>query len=134
MGMFSIDETIETSDDEEFLMWIRNIADQRLQYIRNEKTKATMCGIATNNQIDPTVMLYSPDDNEVGLICNMTALDDVRLQIFRQNLAGYYIVYKGEKIHIDSRGNLEKWPEGCFDYVIKAAGEMLDVSVSNDTP
>jgi hypothetical protein len=87
-----------------------------------------MAEVTINNHIDPEVMLYGPDGNEVGLICNVTALDDVRLQIYRQHLTGYYFVYNSEKIHIDSFGNVEKWPDGCFDYVIKAAGDMLDVS------
>lgn len=87
-----------------------------------------MAEVTINNHIDPEVMLYGPDGNEIGIIKNETALDDVRLQIYRKHLTGYYFAYNGEKIHIDSAGNVEKWPDGCFDYGIKAAGEMLDVS------
>lgn len=84
-----------------------------------------MAEVTIDNHIDPEVVLYGPDDKEVGLICNTAALDNVRVQICRQHLTGYYFIYNGEKIHIDGNGNVEKWPDGCFDYIIKAAGEMM---------
>jgi hypothetical protein len=87
-----------------------------------------MSQIIINNHIDPEVALYDGNDNYIGIIQNATALDDVRLQIFQQHLKGYYFIYNNEKINIDCYGNVEKWPDGCFDYSIKAAGEMLDVS------
>lgn len=89
-----------------------------------------MAEVIINNHIDPEVMLYGPDGNEVGLICNTAALDNVRVQICRQHLTGYYFIYNGEKICIDGNGNVEKWPDGCFDYIIKAAGEMMRDSMS----
>ena len=84
-----------------------------------------MAQININNSIDPEVMLYGPDDKAIGLICNTAALDNVRVQICRQHLTGYYFVYNGEKIRIDGNGNVENWPDGCFDYIIKAAGELM---------
>ena len=57
MGMFSIDENIETSDDIEFLRRIRDLADQRLQQVKNERYKAGIADLR-NKYVGKYVLIY----------------------------------------------------------------------------
>lgn len=82
--------------------------------------------VRIDNNIDPTVTLYTPDGQPVGEIKNTCALDNVRVQICKQHLTGFYFIYNGQKIHIDGNGNVEDWPKGCFSYILEAAGELLE--------
>lgn len=48
-----------------------------------------------NNIQEDHVPLYNPEGKLVGIIKNELAFNDVRLQIQRKKLEGYYFVYKG---------------------------------------
>jgi hypothetical protein len=59
--------------------------------------------------------LYSPTDECLGEIENELQLYDVQIQICKQNLDGYYIVWHGHTINVDHDGNLSEWPENYCD-------------------
>lgn len=99
--------------------------DELRAHYELEVVNPNRMAVRINNNIDPTVTLYSPDGYPIGEIQNESALMNVRVQICKQHLTGFYCVYKGQKIHIDGNGNLEDWPKGCFDYCLDAAGELL---------
>jgi len=59
-----------------------------------------------NNLIEDSCSLIDPNDEVVGEIENSLSFNDVRLQIKRQNLKGYSIGFKGQRIDIDTDGRL----------------------------
>lgn len=61
----------------------------------------------------------------LGKIESYLSLNDIRLQIVEKKLEGYYIVFRGEKIHINKSGSLEKWPKGLFDTLDKQLMQLF---------
>jgi len=59
--------------------------------------------------------LYSPTNECIGEIENELQLYDVQIQICKQNVDGYYIVWHEYTINIDHDGNLSEWPENYCD-------------------
>lgn len=77
------------------------------------------------NKIEPqTVDQYNPDDEFMGAV-NEYEFNDIRLQIKKKGVAGYYIKFNREKIHIDKRGNLESSPNGLFDTNLNLLMELI---------
>lgn len=58
--------------------------------------------------------LFHPNHNSLGFV-NVYQFDDVRIQIAKKKLEGYYIMFKNEQININSNGSLDKNPDGFFD-------------------
>ena len=107
-----IDDTVDCEFDTE-----------KVKYINPARMK-----VVIRNYLDKPALLYNPDGCIVGEIKNDTAFEDVRSQIGLQRLSGYYCMFEGTRINIDSYGNAEDYPNGFFDTVISAAGDLL----SND--
>lgn len=101
------------------------ILDDNGNEIKFKHCEVENCPIEIHNDLDPACELYNPEDKYVGTIRNETALHDVRVQIKRNKLSGYYVLFKGEKIHIDVDGNIEEYPEGFYDASLNLAGELL---------
>ena len=101
------------------------VTDEKHPHYELEVFNPSRLAIRIDNEIDPTVTLYSPDGQPIGEIKNLSALDNVRVQICKNHYTGFYFKFNGQKIHIDGNGNVEDWPKGCFDYVIQAAGELM---------
>ena len=59
-----------------------------------------------NEIIEPKSQLFF-NDELVGEITSHLQLNDCLLQIFRERLEGYYIIYEGEKYPIKSNGKIE---------------------------
>lgn len=64
---------------------------------------------------DDYVIVYSPDDKEIGSTNNILSFYDFLAQIREKKLEGYYAVYKEKKIRIVHNGTLEEYPDGLFD-------------------
>jgi hydrogenase maturation factor len=68
---------------------------------------------------------------EIGLISNQLQLNDVRLQIAKQKLSGYYIIFHNGKglqaINIRPDGSLSRWPSGFFDANEKILAEIVRI-------
>ena len=80
----------------------------------------------TINEIkENTCELYDPDSNWVGTIRSALSFNDVRLQISRRNLIGYYVMFGNEQIAIDKDGKADKWPRGFFDIWENQLFELL---------
>ena len=85
-----------------------------------------MC-VKINNIVEPVVKLYDSNDVEVGLITNYLQLNDVRLQIKRQKLEGYYVIFGEDyKISIYSNSTMSGWPDGFYDLIDKQLEELID--------
>lgn len=48
--------------------------------------------------------LYSPSGEDLGIIENELQLNDLQIQICRENATGYYIIWKDQKIDIRPNG------------------------------
>lgn len=66
--------------------------------------------IINNNIKEETVPLFDPDGNFIGNIENELAFNDVRIQIMKKSLKGYYIMWNEEKYEIDHNGRMRNWP------------------------
>lgn len=72
-----------------------------------------------------TVELFTPNNESLGFINNVE-YNDVVLQICKQNIDGYYIVFDGKKINIDSDGQLDRWPCGLFDIQLSQFRDLIE--------
>lgn len=82
--------------------------------------------IKINNNIqDRPADLYSPDGQLIGTIENLLAFYDVRLQIKKEQVFGYYLMFEGQKIKIDKNGELENYPDNLFDTSLKYLTELI---------
>lgn len=68
-----------------------------------------------HNIKEPECSLYDPEGNCLGVINTSVILNDVRLQIKRQNLEGYYVLFENHRIDIHGNGRLSYWPVGFYD-------------------
>jgi len=69
----------------------------------------------------------------VGVIKNESAYEDVRRQICLQRLTGYYIMFNGQRIDINSYGDASDYPDGFFSAVIEASGDLLSSSTERES-
>lgn len=76
--------------------------------------------------------LFSPDGKYIGEIKNEAQLYDVQIQIAKEHVSGYYIVWKDHTIKIDEMGSFSCWPKGYNDQVQSAFCELHSYRVSND--
>lgn len=65
----------------------------------------------SNIPMEPTVTIYNPDGSELITTNNPTTLQYIRLQIKEQNLKGYTILTREDRvIEIKPNSKLEVWP------------------------
>lgn len=73
----------------------------------------------------PTVKLCFPDGEYYFL--NEYEFMNVRAQIAKYELEGYYILYEDRKININRYGELSENPRGLFDYIPRKYSEIQDI-------
>lgn len=93
--------------------------------------------IAINHEIVfPTS--YGTLNNEHGFIGNIEnelQLYDALIQIANEKAEGYYIEWKGQRLDIDSRGELVNWPIGYADHITRALVDLFRArGYGNDIP
>ena len=67
------------------------------------------------NKITPTTLdIYNPDGELIGAVNEYEFLD-IRVQIKKEQIFGYYLIFKGQKVKIDKNGELEEYPIGLLD-------------------
>lgn len=74
--------------------------------------------------------LYDQNNTFLGLIKNEYQLNDIRIQIKKQQLEGYYLIFIDEKsfkhkLLIDKSGRICAWPKGFFDLTQNQLFELL---------
>lgn len=73
--------------------------------------------------IEPVCRLYSPDDTLVGKIISGVQLCDVRCQIKKESVEGYYIIWNNGnqdfRLNINKNGGIDYWPDGFYDQLDK---------------
>ena len=81
--------------------------------------------IQINNELDHTTKLYDPQGNLAGEIKNNTAMCDVCVQIARNKLSGYYVMFNEQKVTIDPTGRIYNPPDGFYDAEDKLMRELV---------
>lgn len=71
--------------------------------------------VINNNISEGSCLLYSPDGELIGEIKNYLAFMDVRYQIKKNKLEGYYISFESQNYAIDSDGILRDYPQRLFN-------------------
>ena len=72
----------------------------------------------------PTVEVFDPQGNSLGE-ANEYELLDLRIQIKEAKVWGYYIIFNGQKIRIDRKGELEDYPIGLLDTMTYLLLELI---------
>ena len=76
--------------------------------------------------------LYSPSGEALGTIENELQLNDIQIQICRENATGYYIIWNDEKIDISPNGEFSCWPENWCDQSQCAFVELTKLRFSKN--
>lgn len=78
--------------------------------------------------------LFAPDGKYIGEIKNEYQFYDVQIQIVKEKVTGYYIVWKDHTLTFDEKGQLDKWPEGYYDRLHHAFAELQMVRMGEKSP
>lgn len=70
--------------------------------------------IQINKITPPTLDIYTPNDELLGTVNEYEFLD-IRVQIKKAQIFGYYLIFKNKKVRIDRNGELEEYPLGLLD-------------------
>jgi predicted ATPase len=83
------------------------------------------------NKIKDSKACLFYNSTEIGLISSQLQLNDVRLQIAKQKISGYYIIFNNgeglQAITIRPDGSLSRWPSGFFDANEKILAEIVRI-------
>ena len=79
MGMFSLDENIETSDDLEFLRRIRDLADQRIHCLQDAKDKANITNLSSK-YVGQYILIYGKHVTMASSFINRNDINIVRVK------------------------------------------------------
>jgi predicted ATPase len=71
--------------------------------------------IKINKITETKCKLYNPENKLIGEITNCLELADVRIQIQKNKVNGYYIIWKDRQISINNFGCLDEYPTGFYD-------------------
>lgn len=85
--------------------------------------------IKVNKIIPQTVEAFDPDGNSLGFL-NDLEFNDLRIQIMKENVNGYYMMFENERIGIDNDGNINPWRKGFYDMDNIQINEMVDLHFS----
>lgn len=84
--------------------------------------------VILNNRLhDERIEFFNANGEYIGNTTNLLTFTDVRLQIARRKLTGFYLKFRGKKIEIDCNGNLKEWPNGLMDKNTNQLCELLNI-------
>jgi hypothetical protein len=86
--------------------------------------------ITINKPKDIPVPLYTPEDDLVGLIEDVLSFNDVRLQIIKQNVKGYYVIINEQRVFLYPDGSLNHLPKGLFDVFNNQVMDILEATIN----
>lgn len=81
--------------------------------------------VIIHNDLDPEVQVFDPKGNFVGVIKNIAALYDFKLQIRTLGIRGYYMYYGNTKINVDQNGEFDVYPPGFYDLFADCAARII---------
>lgn len=62
----------------------------------------------------PTLEIYNRNGELLGEVNEYEFLD-IRVQIRKAQISGYWLIFKNKKVRIDRNGELEEYPIGLLD-------------------
>lgn len=80
--------------------------------------------IKINRITPPTVDLFSPNGDKIGVV-NEYEFNDILIQLKRNYIKGYYVMFNGERINCIEDGKIDKQPDGFFDIIENQLGIIL---------
>jgi hypothetical protein len=80
--------------------------------------------IKVNKIVPNTVEHFTPEGESLGFL-NEYENNDLRIQIAKANAEGYYAVYEGEKIDINTKGEMSTWPHGMYDMTMRQFAKLF---------
>ena len=87
--------------------------------------------IKVNKIIPQTVEAFDPDGNSLGFL-NYFEFNDLRIQIMKEKVEGYYMMFNNERIDIDRDGDVHPWRIGFYDMGNIQINEMVDLHFSQE--
>ena len=82
--------------------------------------------IKINNNIkEDEVPLYNPQGKLIGIIKNELAFNDVRIQIYKNKLEGYHIIWKDRVYKFNKYGRLFDWPDDLYQTYMNQLDMLL---------
>jgi hypothetical protein len=87
-----------------------------------------MSRVKINRWKPPVVALYDPEGTYMGDV-NLFEFGDIRLQIAKQKLIGYYVIWQTERYDIDSDGS-GAYLEGFHDITLKQCIELRTIKLT----
>ncbi len=67
---------------------------------------------------------FNPDNVSLGYL-NEYESNDLRIQVAKNKLDGYYLLFNNEKVNIQSNGKIENWPFGLYDTIERQLAELF---------
>jgi hypothetical protein len=75
------------------------------------------------NKIEPeTVEIWNADGCFATV--NEYEFNDIRIQIKKEKVEGFYVLFNGEAYAIDGSGNLSEHPKGLFEVFVNQLDEL----------
>jgi hypothetical protein len=81
--------------------------------------------IHINKITPPTLDIYDPGGKLLGTV-NEYELLDIRVQIKKEQISGYYLIFNDKKVRIDKNGELEEYPPGLLDTMLGYYFELFN--------
>ena len=69
---------------------------------------------------------FDPDGNSLGFI-NDFEFNDLRIQIMKEKVDGYHMMFNNERIDLTSDGGVNYWCEGFFDKFENQLSDLLSL-------
>ena len=130
MGMLSIDENIETSDDIEFLRRIRDIADTRLHVLQDAKDKANLTDLSSK-YVGKYILIYGKRVTMASSFINRNDINIFRVKELAFIGGGMFRII-GLKLRIctaDQYDDIEHLTDTAFASLIVSVSDGATMSI-----
>jgi len=87
--------------------------------------------VKVNRIIEEAAVLFSPDRTYLGEIRSHLELADVRIQIKKHGMSGYFLKWRNSEIQINKNGGINIWLDGFFDTYDKQLNVLLDLKTDS---
>lgn len=74
----------------------------------------------------PEREVYSPDGEFIGHM-NVYEFNDLRIQIAKEQVSGYFAIFEDRRINIRETGVVDAWPNGFFDHLDLQLRELIQL-------
>lgn len=79
------------------------------------------------NKIEPQIVeVYHVEEGLIGKL-NQYEFNDLRVQICREQVIGYFVFFNERSYPIDANGRISGWPKGLFDLFDEQLEQLLTI-------